>query len=165
MSDNYSFYTRGVLYWASVISVLGRLYAGLAAAWPHLFDRALVRHGTRDPSGYRLGMLIVWRLPVKAALLIAALSALPLAAAAWLAGWSRFVVEALLTLAVLAAWLAAPPGQRLTISPAQPDGGQAVFVLRAARDLGRALLVLVVFGLLPSMALGAVIAAGVRAFN
>ncbi len=145
------------LYWASVVSALGWIYVALAASWPRLFNREVVRHGVRERSGYRVGGLVHWRLPAGPAVLIAALSGLPILAAIWLAGWPRLVVEVILAGAAVAAWMGAPPGTRLLNRPAGGATDQTVFEARPAGDIRRALAVLLVFGLVPALAIGALL--------
>jgi len=146
------------LYWASVVSALGWIYAALAAAWPWLFQREAVRQAERVPEGYRVGWLVHWRLPARAAVLIAVLSGLPILSAVWLQGWLRPSVVVLTTVAVLAAWIGAPPGTRLTYAPAGQPSDRPRFELRSTAGLWRAVGVLVVVGLAPALVLSWVIA-------
>jgi hypothetical protein len=146
-----------VLYWASVTSLLGWIYAALAAAWPWLFERQAVKQAERDPAGYRIGWLVHWQLPARSAAVIAVLSSTPLLAAIFLAGWLRPAVVAVMAAAVVAAWIGAPPGSRLVYVPAGAAGDKMVVTLKHTRSIRRAAAVLLVFGLIPALALGAVV--------
>jgi hypothetical protein len=146
-----------VLYWAFVVGALGWIYVALAVYWPWLFDREVVRQAERDRSGFRVGRLIHWRLPAGPAFLIAALSCLPILAAVWLAGWPRLVTEMFLAGAAIAAWLGAPPGTRLVHAQSGFGRDQGRFEVRPARDMRRAVGVLLTLGVVPALAFGAIL--------
>jgi hypothetical protein len=146
-----------IVYWASVITVLGWEYAALASAWPLLFHREAVRHAKREETGDRIGWLIHWRLPARAAALVLLLSMIPILAALFLRGWLVIVALAITTGVTLCLWLIGPPGTRLTIMERRPPGGASAFGIRRHQNVLRAVAVFVAFGLLPALALGAVL--------
>jgi hypothetical protein len=135
-----------IVYWAATISALGWSYAAFASLWPRLFERVAVQHGTKVAEGYRIGWLVHWRLPTRAALLIAWLSAAPILAAVFLQGWPALVTLAIMTGTVAAPWFVAPPGMRLHYGEVSPG----VFTARAWRRPFRALAVFALFGLVPA---------------
>ena len=145
------------LYWASVVAASGWIYAALAASWPRLFDKEVVRHAERDPAGYRIGWQVHWRLPARAAALIGVLSAAPILAAVGLEGWLGPAVVALMAVAAIAAWIGAPPGRRLVYVPGGRQGDQMAMELKHARNIPRAVAVLLAFGVFPALVLGAMI--------
>jgi len=141
----------------STLTALGWLYVALASLWPRLFDRELIKHAIPDPSGYRMGWLIVWQLPLRVGLPLAILSALPILAAIFLRGWIVVAVSAVMLLVIVGCWLFASPGMRFGIVERAMSGGGPVFEMKRAGQFPRAVILLVVAGLLPAVGMGAVL--------
>ena len=141
-------------YWASVISVLGWIYVVLASIWPLVFHRGVVKHGTRDRYGYRIGWVVYFRLPVRTAIVVALLSAVPLLAVTFLRGWLVAVILAVMTSLILLFWMVSSPGSGFGHVP---DGGEILSLEQRSRDAARSIFVLVVFGFIPASVIGAVL--------
>lgn len=142
-------------WWAWGVASLGWLYAVLARLWPRLFHAETLRRARPEGDGYRLGRAIYWQLSGRTALSLALLAPLPVVAAAGLPTARAVPALAAATLLWMLIWLSRPPGFRMGIVEHQPTSGEAWFELRGARDLLRALAVMLVAGLLPATGLGA----------
>lgn len=140
--------------WTPMITALGWLYSALAYLWPLLFHRDIIAHAIREELGYRLGRAIYWQLPKRAALFLAAVSVIPLLALVLLPERLSVIVSVLATVGILALWLTHPPGRRLGIIERGQPGRDLAFELRASGGIFRAVLVLVLFGVMPASVIG-----------
>jgi hypothetical protein len=143
-----------LVYWGSVVAVLGLDYAAAAWLWPVVFSRGAVQHGVREADGYRIGRAVYWRLPGRAAWVIALLALAPLASVLALSGWAAIVALAASGVVSVSLWLIGPPGMKLVYADQTLDDGRLVFVEHAYRPALRSITVLVIFGLAPALALG-----------
>jgi hypothetical protein len=143
--------TASLTYWASVVAVLLAWHAIAARYWHTIFARAVVASAERAPEGYRMGSLVLWRLPVGACLVEIGLSIAVLGVAPATTGGVRTTWLVLGTGIASGAWLLLPPGMRGTIPV---DGGSLVLERRRIR----ALAVLFLFGLPVAATLGAFVA-------
>ena len=141
-------------YWASVVAVLGWIYVVLASLWPLVFHRDVVKHGTRDRYGYRIGWVVYFRLPARTAIVVALLSVVPLLAVIFLRGWPAVVTLVVMFGTTLLYWVIASPGSGFGHVP---DGGDTQAVGQRSGDIVRSILVLVVFGLIPAAVIGVVL--------
>jgi hypothetical protein len=143
--------------WAAVITALGWEYAAFASCWPSWFDQEATQHGVREEAGYRIGWLILWRLPARAARLVILVSALPLLVATLLRGWLVIAVLAAATGVVLSLWFIGSPGTRLARMEIKRPGGGRAFELRRDQNWLRSTAVFVVCGLVPALLVGAAV--------
>ncbi len=148
---------RKIVYWASVITGLYWLYVILATVWPLLFDKSAVQHSQREDSGYRIGRVTLWRLPFRIAVILILLSLVPGASAIFLTGFPSVLLLALSTILVLAVWFFVPPGLRLILAEGGREGENVIFEQQRSRNYSRAILVLVVFGIIPALLLSPLI--------
>lgn len=145
----------GLFYWASVTAALGWQYAACASLWTRWFNPAVIQHGSREESGYRLGRATYWRLPRPAALAVAALSGIAMLGARLLpAGWAALLVAGV-AVVIVALWLVNPPGMMLSYRAITTAEGQTMFESVAYRKFTRSIGVFLVFGLLPALIVGA----------
>ena len=148
----------GLVYWASLLAVLNWIYVAEASLWPLVFHRGVVKHGTRDKYGYRIGWVVYFRLPVRAAILVVLLSVVPLLAVVFLRGWPVAVVLTAMTCMTLLYWMISSPGSGFGHVPNGREGGETLSRVQRARHILRSIIVLVVCGLIPASAMGAVLA-------
>lgn len=144
-----------MVYWASLLAVLGWIYVALASFWPLVFHRGVVKHGTRDKYGYRIGWVVYFRLPVRAAILVALLSVIPLLAVVFLRGWLVAVVLTVMTGMTLLYWMISSPGSGFGHVP--NGGGETLSRMQRSRSILRSIILLVVCGLIPASVMGAVL--------
>ena len=145
----------GLGYWASLLAVLGWIYVALASLWPLVSHRGVVKHGTREKYGYRIGWVVYFRLPVRAAILVVLLSVVPLLAVVFLRGWPVAVVLTAMTCMTLLYWMISAPGSGFGYVPS--GGGETLSGAQRSRNILRSIIVLVVFGLIPASMIGAVL--------
>ena len=133
-------------YRASVVLVLGWLWAIVGRAWPHVFDRGAVRSGERVREGIRVGRSILYEPPWPAALVVALVATTPRALGASLGDAWIAPVTFVAAFVVLGVWLFAPPGTRM-LAGAPADAAPPVPPHRRAL---RAVLVLALSGVAPA---------------
>lgn len=145
-------------YWASVLAVLGWLYAALASLWPMLFRRDIVKASRREELGYRVGLWkVYWRLPTRTAMAAMLLSVTPILAVIFVDGWLLTVILAVMTGMTIIPWVIIPPGMIIGFAEKGIEGGHPVLEAQSHRNGLRSLFILVVFGLIPALAIGAVL--------
>jgi hypothetical protein len=147
-----------MIFWASVLTTLYWLYATLASFWPLLFARDFVKASERVAQGYRIGLWkIHWRLPIQAAIIVVLLSIVPILTVVFLDGWFVPVILAIMTVIILFLWMIASPGMILGSKVlSEDDEGLALEIVSPGVN-SRSILVLLLFGLLPALGIGAVL--------
>jgi len=145
-------------YWASVLTIMGCLYAILASLWPFLFQRDIVKSVRREKMGYRIGLWIVyWCLPARAAIVIALLSLIPILAVIASEGWLVTVILGFMTCVILLLWMTSPPGMVIGFSDAGMQDGHPVLSQRPQRLSFRTILIFALLGLIPGLGIGALL--------
>lgn len=144
-----------MVYWASILAVLGWLYVILGTSWHRLFRREAVRNAIREASGYRIGRLVYWQPPRRIALLVAGLSFGPILTVLIFKDLLALLLLATMSVTLPAIWLLGAPGQVLHyVEQGKNEGGGLVFELRRGQGVLRSLAILLLLGLLPAAGLG-----------
>lgn len=142
--------------WAFVLTALVWTYVCFASLWFNLFDRGIVKTGTREEMGYRIGAWkVYWRLPTRAAIVILLFSITPILT---LLLNNRGLTAAILTIMtgmILLLWLTNPPGMIIGFVDKSKEKGQLVLEPKIQRNHIRSVLVLAIFGLIPALGIGA----------
>ena len=145
-------------YWASVLTVMGYLYAALASLWPYLFQRDMVKSVRREAMGFRIGLWIIyWCLPVRAAVLIMLLSLIPILVVVFLTGWLVILVLGLMTCLILFFWMFSPPGMVIGFADQGMQAGRPVIAQRPQKLGSRTILIFALCGLVPGLGMGALL--------
>ena len=147
-----------LVYWASVLITLGWMYAALASLWPLLFEREVVKTGQREELGYRIGLWkAYWRLPTRAAIVIALLSLIPILGVILFDGWLETVILVVMSAIIFLLWMTNPPGMVIGFVGKGLEGGHLVLEPQRHRSALRSILIFGIFGLIPALAIGAVL--------
>ena len=85
-----------MIYWASIIAILGVMYALVGALWEKIFGPKLQEHRIREGAGYIIELQLAagYQLPTRIAIFVILLSAIPILGVLFLEGWLRTIIWA-----------------------------------------------------------------------